>query len=101
MATIHPGITGRSIEPLGVSPRQACVLLNVGNTRLYQLIGDGELETYKEGRATRITTQSIRERHERQLAIARGTDLTTEAAQPRRRGRPRKLSTSKVRHDHR
>jgi hypothetical protein len=38
-------------------------LLNVGNTRLYQLIGDGELKTYKEGRATRITMRSIRARH--------------------------------------
>ena len=97
MATIHPGITGRSIEPLGVSPRQACVLLNVGNTRLYQLIGDAELETYKEGRATRITVRSIRARHERQLAVAHGTDLTTEAAQPRRRGRPLKASGKEVR----
>ena len=31
------------LEPLAVSPRQACFLLGVGNTRLYQLIGDGEL----------------------------------------------------------
>jgi len=87
MATIHPGITGRSIEPLGVSPRQACILLNVGNTRLYQLIGDGEVKSYKEGRATRITMQSIRDRHARQLAAA----VTTQAElQPRSRARPPK-----------
>jgi excisionase family DNA binding protein len=55
MASIHPGVTGRKsdgdFEPLSVSPRQACVLLGVGNTRLYQLIRDGELSTYHEGRA--------------------------------------------------
>jgi hypothetical protein len=45
MATAHPGVTGRRpgdrdrlIEPLAVSPRQACLLLGIGNTRLYELI---------------------------------------------------------------
>jgi hypothetical protein len=50
MATAHPGVTGRRpgdrdrlIEPLAVPPRQACLLLGIGNTRLYELIHDGEL----------------------------------------------------------
>ena len=94
MTTIRPDITGAAsgehLEPLAVSPRQACVLLNVGNTRLYQLIGKRELESYQEGRARKITMRSIRARHERQLAAACGSDLATEAAQRRRRGRPRK-----------
>jgi excisionase family DNA binding protein len=91
MTTIHPGITGRAIdigeylEPLGVSPRQACILLNVGRTYVYELIGNGELESYREGGARKITMRSIRARHERQLAAARGTDLATEASQPRYR----------------
>jgi excisionase family DNA binding protein len=107
MATIRPEVTGRASgapraktkfrtldtpEPLAVSPRQACQLLNVGNTYLYDLINNDELESYLEGRARKITMRSIRARHERQLAVARGTDLTTEAAQPRRRGRPLKAS---------
>jgi excisionase family DNA binding protein len=62
----HPGITGRKVgndfEPLAVSPRQACALLGIGNTRLYQLIGAGELVSYNEGRARRIVMSSIRER---------------------------------------
>jgi excisionase family DNA binding protein len=66
MATIRPGLTGRKIgvdlEPLAVSPRQACMLLGIGNTRLYQLIANGELVSYQEGRARRITMQSIRAR---------------------------------------
>ena len=126
MATIRPEITGRAsgehqlvlrrrappyaktrfrtlddLEPLAVSPRQACRLLNVGITYLYDLINNNELESYLEGRARKITMKSIRARHERQFAGARGAIVTTETAQPRRRGRPRKLSTSEARHDHR
>jgi hypothetical protein len=94
MTTIHPSITGRAvgehsepehIEPMAVSPRKAGVLLDVGHTRVYQLIGNGELESYREGRARKITMRSIRARHERQLAAARGTNLATEASQPRYR----------------
>jgi excisionase family DNA binding protein len=88
MATVHPGVTGRaggnSIEPLAVSPRQACLLLGVGTTRLYQLIGAGELVSYHEGRARRITTASIRAR------VARLAGAPDQTPQPRRRGRPRK-----------
>jgi excisionase family DNA binding protein len=66
MNTIHPAVTGRHggerQEPLAVTPRQACQLLAIGNTRLYQLIGKGELVAYKDGRARRITMQSIRDR---------------------------------------
>jgi excisionase family DNA binding protein len=95
MATIHPGITGRrsgvadhQFEPLVVSPRQACLLLGIGNTRLYQLIGNGELETYRDGRARRITMQSIRDRLARLIAAAGATGVI-EGASPRRRGRSR------------
>jgi len=68
MASLHPGITGRAgLEPLAVSPRQACVLLNVGLTRLYELLGSGELESYLDGRSRRITMRSIRRRIKRLL----------------------------------
>ena len=93
----HPEITGLAfslhttdqLEPLSVSPRQAGQLLNIGQTRLWQLIKEGELQSYKEGRSTKITMRSIRARHERQLAAARAATAT---AQPRRRGRPSKGS---------
>jgi excisionase family DNA binding protein len=88
----HSGVTGRNgdsdLEPLSVSPRQACLLLGVGNTRLYQLIRDGELSTYHEGRARRITLESIRARVSR-LAGGNGNTNTPSA---RLRGRPRKNS---------
>ena len=48
------------LEPLAVSPRQTGQLLNIGQTRVWQLIKGGELETYKEGRSTKVTMRSIR-----------------------------------------
>jgi excisionase family DNA binding protein len=75
MATVHPAGTDcgscdrdRRIEPLAVSPRQACLLLGIGNTRLYELIRDRELVTYNEGRARRITMESIHARVARLIA---------------------------------
>jgi excisionase family DNA binding protein len=98
MSSLHPGVTGRSsgdgLEPLAVSPRQACRLLNVGNTYLYELLKNGELESYWEGKSRKITTHSIRARHERQLAVAHGAEA---APNPRRRARPRKMSASEMR----
>jgi excisionase family DNA binding protein len=85
----HPGVTasGDHLEPLVVAPRQACILLSVGNTRLYQLISSGELESYLDGRARRITMQSIH----RRIARLLGTVTATQASpRLRRRGRPRK-----------
>jgi|GEM_PF-1787047 len=93
MRSIHSGVAGRAdnqLEPLAVSPRQACLLLGVGNTRLYQLIGNGELQSYLDGRARRITMESIRRRVARLLAAAGAPGADIEAASLRRRGRPRK-----------
>src|SRR5262245_57971134 len=91
MASLHPGITGRAdnhLEPLAVTPRQACILLGVGNTRLYQLIRNGELESYLDGRARRITMRSIHRRITRLLASASATSTATaDTPQPRRPGR--------------
>jgi excisionase family DNA binding protein len=56
------------MEPVAVSPKGACLALDYGMTKLYELINAGELETYKDGRATRITTASIRGYVARRLA---------------------------------
>lgn len=92
MTTIRPEVTGRgnNFEPLAVSPRQACLLLGVGNTRLYQLIGAGELVSYNEGRARRITTASIRER------VARLASASDSGERPRRRAQPRKHTSGQA-----
>ena len=97
MASIHPGATGSAaeVEPLVVSPRQACRLLSIGNTRLYGLIGAGELESYLDGRSRRITMVSIRRRLARLLSAEGATGITTEARSLRRpRGRPRKVAAA-------
>jgi len=80
---------GAPLDPIAVSPREACRLLAVGNTRLYELIAAGEIESYRDGRSRRITMRSIWRRVERLLAV--GSTGTTEPPR-RRRGRPRKSS---------
>jgi excisionase family DNA binding protein len=54
--------------PLVVSPAGACAMLDVGTTRLYELIAAGELETYRDGKARKITVRSIQTRIDRKLA---------------------------------
>jgi excisionase family DNA binding protein len=46
-------------RPLVVSPRQACQLLSVGLTRLYELLKAGELDSFLVGRSRRVTLASI------------------------------------------
>jgi excisionase family DNA binding protein len=70
------------VEPLVVTPREACALLNIGNTRLYRLLGDRQIDSYREGRARRIPLASIKSYIARCLAESMGK---------RGRGRPRKI----------
>ena len=81
-----------NIDPLVVTPRVACRLLSLGNTRVYELIGNGELDSYVDGqRARRITMASIRRYIARHLpAPAASTEL--KPAPKRARGRPRKTT---------
>jgi hypothetical protein len=51
-----------------VSRRQACILIGCGETRLHEFMRDGEVESYKDGGARRITLRSIVARRERLLA---------------------------------
>jgi excisionase family DNA binding protein len=71
------------VEPLVVTPREACALLNIGNTRLYRLISEKQLDSYREGRARRIPMASIKAYIARCLAESTGK---------RGRGRPRKTT---------
>ena len=78
--------TGLSdFERLVVSPRRARHMLDCGNTRLYELLKNQQLESYLEGRSRKITVQSIRLYVARQLALreSRSTNLL------RRHGRRR------------
>jgi hypothetical protein len=58
-------------EPIAVSPKVACRIGGFSMSRLYQLLGAGELESYHEGTARRITLASLRARSERLIAEAK------------------------------
>jgi len=62
-------------------------MLDCGNTRLYELLKNNELESYLDGRSRKIIVASIHR------FIARRLTAEREATAPqtsRRRGRPRK-----------
>jgi hypothetical protein len=46
METIHPGVTGKKVEPLLVRPRDAWRMLGCGNTYGYELLNSGELDSF-------------------------------------------------------
>ncbi len=46
-------------ERLVVSPRRARHMLDCGNTRLYELLKNKELESYVDGRSRKIIVASI------------------------------------------
>jgi len=51
-----------------VPPLEAARLLSLGMTKIYRLMRAGELVSYRDGRARRITTASIHEHMARRLA---------------------------------
>jgi len=58
-------------EPLVVSPRRARLMLDCGNTRLYELISARELESYKAGKSRKIVVTSIKAYVARQIEASR------------------------------
>ena len=76
-------------EKLVVSPRLAMHMLDVGNTRLYELINRNELDSFLEGRSRKITVASI------YRLIARRLELTKSASNrsPRRRSKAPKTAS--------
>jgi hypothetical protein len=67
--SIHSTALGDE-EAFVVSPRRAQYLLDVGHTRLYELMASKELESYKDGRSRKITTRSIWAYIDRQLGAS-------------------------------
>jgi len=63
--------------PLVVKPRIACRLLDCGNTRLYELLAAGELQSFLDGRSRKITIASIEAYIARRLALNARTASTT------------------------
>ena len=59
------------MEPVVVRPKDAFAAIGVGVTKGYELIGSGELDVIKIGRATRITVKSINAMVARRIAEQR------------------------------
>lgn len=59
------------MKPISVPPKVCFDALGVGVTKGYELINSGELEAFKIGRATRITTSSMEAFVGRRLAEQR------------------------------
>jgi len=59
------------MEPVVVRPKDAFAAIGVGVTKGYELIGSGELDVIKIGRATRITVKSINAMVARRMAEQR------------------------------
>ena len=57
------------VEPICVRVNDAARMIGVGRTKLYELIANGELETVKFGKATRVTTASLRELVRRRMLL--------------------------------
>jgi excisionase family DNA binding protein len=64
---------GAAAVALAVKPKVAGDMLDVGMTRLYELIDAGELTSYKDGRSRKITTDSIRAYVSRKVGASTGT----------------------------
>jgi hypothetical protein len=90
------------LGPLVVKPKVAWKMLSCSNTRGYELIAAGELESFHDGRSRKITVESIHRLIARRLAAERAASAAPQRAasaapQPRRaRGRPRKTGSTEA-----
>ena len=57
-----------------MAPVQACQMLGIGRTRLYELLAKDELRSYCDGKSRKITVDSIHDFVARRLAAAETTD---------------------------
>jgi hypothetical protein len=70
------------LGPLVVRPKGARRMLNCGQTRLYELIAAGELDSFLDGRSRKITVESIYRYIHRRIEESRsrtGKDVTEAA----------------------
>jgi hypothetical protein len=75
--------TGLGEGALLVKPKTAWMMLACSNTRGYELLAAGELDSFRDGRSRKITVESIHRYIERRLA-ARATDKDQQCRGPGR-----------------
>jgi hypothetical protein len=61
MSIQSTGLSEWEVGPLVVKPKIAWKMLACSNTRGYELLNSGELESYLDGRSRKITVESIRQ----------------------------------------
>jgi hypothetical protein len=71
-------VAGACLEPLVVKPRDAWRMLGCGNTRGYELLTTGELDSFLDGRSRKITVASIHAYVARRLSAAGATSAMTQ-----------------------
>jgi excisionase family DNA binding protein len=54
-------VVGTNVEPLSVDISGACRMTGLGRSKIYELLGSGELRSLKVGRRRIITVGAIRE----------------------------------------
>jgi excisionase family DNA binding protein len=80
------------VAALVVSPRSGALILDIGLTRVYELINSGEIESYRDGKSRKIILDSLRSYVARQLAAEatkqrpQWTNRATEARIAKRNG---------------
>jgi hypothetical protein len=79
--------------PLVVKPKVAWAMLACSNTRGYELLAAGELESFLDGRSRKITVSSIHALIARRLAAQKDASRLTPTALAARRERRRRAST--------
>ena len=62
--------TGLGKDSGAVSPRRTQHILDIGNTKFYELLAAGELVSFKIGKSRKITVASIEAYVARQIAAA-------------------------------
>jgi hypothetical protein len=54
-------------EPLVVSPKRGCQMLDCSMTRFYELLNSGQIQSYREGKSRKAVVASIKAHIARQL----------------------------------
>jgi len=81
-------VTAADLGPLVVKPRVAWQMLSCSNTRGYELLAAGQLDSFLDGRSRKITVESIHRYIAQRLASSQGTPAQSQSPR-RKRGRPR------------
>jgi hypothetical protein len=58
-------------EGLVCSPKRAQQILDIGNSRFYELLNAGEFTFYKDGKSTKVVVKSLYDYVERKLSAAK------------------------------